>query len=145
MNQSGGILIVGAAPQCLRAALSLADSGRRIVLAASGPELNRPPDRWNRQGRRWFDYLLTRMAYHPLITVMTETEMGAVRMDDGRVVVDLIRKPAWVRPDLCVNCGACLEVCPVEGARPLYELTSPSARAIDKRKKAPAAWPVPWT
>jgi len=141
-----GILIIRADLQGLQAALTLARLGRNVTLVNKNIEIAVPPGNWSDKGKRWNQYLYTQVLYHPLIELLTQTEITQIKEAGGRVEVELIQGPMWVSPDLCVDCGKCLVSCPVElsnGYKPLFELSAPSTMAIDKREKAPCQTACP--
>jgi len=140
MTINKGILIIGADPRGLQAALTLARLGREVTLVDSSMEIGESPGSWNDKGKRWNQYLITQVLYHPLIKLFTETDIAELKQVGGGVETELIQSPQWVSPDLCVDCRKCLVSCPVElsnGRKPLFELKVPTAMAIDKREKAP--------
>ena len=140
MTSNNGILVIGATPQGLQAALSLAQSGRKVTLTNRNFEIARPSRGWSDKGKRWIQYLITQVSYHPLIALSTETEVQIIKEDMGGVEVELTQRPQWVLPELCVDCQKCLSSCPVEllnGRKPIFELIAPTTIAIDKREKAP--------
>ncbi|MBW2563585.1 MAG: FAD-dependent oxidoreductase, partial [Deltaproteobacteria bacterium] len=146
MTSQKGILIIGADLQGLQAALTLARLGRNVTLIDKNIEIAAPPGNWSDKGKRWNQYLYTQVLYHPLIELLTQTEMTQIKETGGGVEVDLIQEPMWVSPDLCVDCGKCLVSCPVEfsnGYKPLLELSGPSTMTIDKREKAPCRTACP--
>jgi NADPH-dependent glutamate synthase beta subunit-like oxidoreductase/Pyruvate/2-oxoacid:ferredoxin oxidoreductase delta subunit len=140
MTSKKGILIIGADFQGLQAALTLARLGRHVTLIDKNIDIAAPSANWSNKGKRWNQYLYSQVRYHPLIELLTQTEIAQIKEVGGGVQVDTIQGPMWVSPDLCVDCGTCLVSCPVElstGRKPLFELSVPSAMAIDKREKAP--------
>jgi len=146
MTSKKGILIIGADLQGLQAALTLAHLGRNVTLIDKNIEIAAPPGNWSDKGKRWNQYLYTQVLYHPLIELLTQTEMTQIKEAGGGVEVDLFQEPMWVSPDLCVDCGKCLVSCPVEfsnGYKPLFELSGPSTMTIDKRKMAPCRTACP--
>ena len=45
------------------------------------------------------------------------------------VSVQLLQRPQWVLPHLCVDCEKCLTACPVDlsnGGKPLFQVTVPT-------------------
>ena len=147
MTSNNGVLIIGATPQGLQAAVALAGLGRQVTLIERGFEVPPVPKSWSARGRRWYHYLCIQASYHPLISLSTETEITKISETANGVDVDMIQRPQWILPHLCVDCGRCVEVCPVErpdGRKPLFERTIPTTMAIDKREKAPcrAACPI---
>ncbi|MBW2590442.1 MAG: NAD-binding protein, partial [Deltaproteobacteria bacterium] len=146
MTSKKGILIIGADLQGLQAALTLAHLGRNVTLIDKNIEIAALPGNWSDKGKRWNQYLYTQVLYHPLIELLTQTEMTQIKEAGGGVEAGLIQGPMWVSPDLCVDCGKCLVSCPVEfsnGYKPLFELSGPSTMTIDKREKAPCRTACP--
>ncbi|MGD8227522.1 MAG: NAD-binding protein, partial [Desulfobacteraceae bacterium] len=140
MTLDKGILIIGATPQGLQAALTLAQFGRKVTLIDRASEIDKTPRRWSEKGKRWYRYLLTQSSYHPLIELHTETEVKGLEDVKNGVQAKLLQSPLWVLPDLCVYCEKCLLACPVDlssGGKPLFQVTFPNSMAIDKRKEAP--------
>ena len=140
MTLDRGILIIGATPQGLQAALTLAQFGRKVTLIDRASEMDKAPRRWSDKARRWHRYLLTQFSYHPLIELRTETEVKELQDGNNGVRAKLLQRPLWVFPDLCVDCEKCLLACPVDlssGGKPLFQVTFPTSMAIDKRKEAP--------
>ncbi len=140
MTSNKGILIIGATPQGLQAALTLAHLGREVTLIDRDSEIDRPPRHWSDKGKRWHRFLLTQSSYHPRIELRTETEVKALEEGKNGVRVQLLQRPQWVLPHLCVDCEKCLTACPVDlsnGGKPLFQVTVPTTMAIDKRKTAP--------
>ncbi|MBT8350912.1 MAG: NAD-binding protein, partial [Deltaproteobacteria bacterium] len=137
MTSPEGILIIGANLQGLQAALTLARLGRNVTLIDKNSEIIPPSQSLSDKGKRWNQYLYTQVLYHPLIELLTKTEMKEITEVGAGIEVELIQEPLWVSYDLCVDCGKCLGSCPVElsnGFKPLYELNAPTSMTIDKRK-----------
>jgi len=146
MTSNKGILIIGATPQGLQAALTLAHLGRKITVIDRDSEIDRPPRDWSDKGKRWHRYLLTQSSYHPLVELLTETEVTEIQERKDGVSVSCQQRPQWILPELCVNCEKCLAACPVElsnGEKPLLRVTFPTTMAIDKRKMAPCRTACP--
>ena len=146
MTSPKGILIIGANLQGLQAALTLARLGRNVTLIDKNIEIAAPSKRWSDKGKRWNQYLYTQVIYHPLIELLTQTEIIQIKEAGGGVKIKLIQGPMWVSYDLCVDCGKCLVSCPVDlsnGFKPLFELKAPTFMAIDKREKAPCRTACP--
>ena len=146
MNSNKGTLVIGATPQGLQAALTLAHLGRKVTLIDRNLEIAGPPRGWSDKAKRWNHYLRTQISYHPLVELLTETEVGRIKEKRKGIEVELSQKPQWVFPDFCVDCQKCLAVCPVDlsnGRKPIFELITPTTIAIDKREKAPCRLACP--
>ena len=52
---------------------------------------------------------------HPLIDVVTNAEVTGCRGRPGDFRVRVRKNPRYVREDLCVACGLCVDVCPQVG------------------------------
>ena len=52
---------------------------------------------------------------HPLIELVTNAEVVACEGEPGDYRVRLLKNPRYVREDLCVACGLCVEPCPQVG------------------------------
>ena len=146
MTSNKGTLIIGTTPRGLQAALTLASCGRKVTLVEKDSRIDRAPGNWSGKGRRWNQYLYTQISYHPLIEKFTETEVRDIRETGDGVEVEILHKPQWVLPDLCVDCQKCLASCPVElpsGEKPIFELKAPFSMVIDKREKAPCRMACP--
>jgi heterodisulfide reductase subunit A len=58
---------------------------------------------------------LERVVTNPKIRVMTGTRIQDVTRSDS-FSMSLLKKPVFIDPEKCVNCGICYEKCPEEGA-----------------------------
>jgi heterodisulfide reductase subunit A len=68
---------------------------------------------------------------HPNITVLTSTDLLTCEGQAGDFRVHLRRRPQLVKPELCINCGRCAEVCPE--VRPSgFQLGLSTRKVIDK-------------
>jgi len=147
MASTNSVLIIGGTPQGLQAALTLAACNRSVTLVEKNREIGRADGKWPDQARRWTQYLRTQAAYHPLVDILTETEVTHIEdSPEGAARVEWIQRPQWISPELCVDCQKCLFSCPVElsdGSKPIFELCAPHTMAIDKREKAPCRLACP--
>ena len=56
MTSNKGLLIIGATPQGLQAALTLAHFGREVTLIDRDSEIDRPPRHWSDKGSVGIDF-----------------------------------------------------------------------------------------
>lgn len=126
----GRALVVGAGISGIRAALDLAENGYGVTLIDRAPHMGGilsqldyqfPTDRCgmckmlplvDRDASSQF--CLRKGLFHENIQILLSTELAALEGEPGRFVATLKEKPELVDPSLCVGCGECVKVCPVE-------------------------------
>ncbi len=126
----GTAMVVGAGISGIRAALDLAETGYGVVLIDRSPHLGGilsqldyqfPTDRCgmckmlpmvDRDASS--QYCLRKGLFHENIEILLSADLVSVEGEPGNFQVMVRQKPTWVDPELCVGCGQCLEVCPVE-------------------------------
>jgi heterodisulfide reductase subunit A len=156
-KKTGKALVVGAGISGLRSALDLAETGYQVTLIDRAPHIggilsqldNQFPS--NHCGmckmlplvRRdaSSQYCLRKGLFHENINILLSTELAALEGEPGRFLATLHRKPAWVDPELCLGCGLCLEVCPVD-APDLFNQSLGRRKAI--YRPVPHAIPTPF-
>ncbi len=131
MNRKlGTAIVVGAGISGIRSALDLAESGYGVTLIDKAPHMGGilsqldyqfPTDRCgmckmlplvNRDSSS--QYCLRKGLFHENIDIQLSTELIAVDGGPGSFQITLRKEPAWVNQDLCMGCGECVAVCPVE-------------------------------
>jgi len=129
-RKNGNALVVGAGISGIRAALDLAEFGYGVTLidraSHAGGVLSQLDYQFpnNHCGMCKMlplierdaasQYCLRKGFFHENIQMMLATELLSVDGEPGHFQVSLKQKQNWVDPDLCVGCGLCTEVCPVE-------------------------------
>ncbi len=126
----GTALVVGAGISGIRSALDLAESGHRVILVDRAPHIGGilsqldyqfPNDRCgmckmlpmiNRDSSS--QYCLRKGLFHENIELLLSTEPVSVQGEAGHYRVALRKKSSLVSEDLCIGCGECIKVCPVE-------------------------------
>lgn len=131
MNKKiGKALVVGGGISGIRSALDLAELGYGVTLIDRSPHLGGilsqldyqfPTDRCgmckmlplvDRDASS--QYCLRKGLFHENIDILLSTELASVEGEPGKYQVVLRHKSNWIDPDLCVGCGRCVDVCPVE-------------------------------
>ncbi|MBW2084570.1 MAG: FAD-dependent oxidoreductase [Deltaproteobacteria bacterium] len=123
-------LVVGAGVAGVRAALDLAEAGNKVALIDKSQglggvliQLDRqfPSDRCGMcqmlplvERDACSQYCLRKGLYHENIDLMLSTELTAVEGEPGKLHVTLRKKSTFVNPNLCIGCGECAAVCPVQ-------------------------------
>ena len=128
----GKALVVGAGISGIRSALDLAEVGYGVTLIDRSPHMGGilsqldyqfPTDQCgmckmlpmvDRDASS--QYCLRKGLFHENIDILLSTELMSVEGEAGNYTVSLRQKPTWVDASLCIGCGACVDVCPVEVA-----------------------------
>ena len=126
----GKALVVGAGISGVRSALDLAETGYGVTLIDRSPHMGGilsqldyqfPTDRCGMCKMLPLvdrdvssQYCLRKGLFHENIEILLSTELLAVEGEPGHFQATLRQKPTWVDPDLCIGCGACVPVCPVD-------------------------------
>ena len=130
IKKIGKALVVGAGISGIRAALDLAETGYGVTLIDRSTHLGGILSQLdyqfpsNRCGMCKMlplvdrdvssQYCLRKGLFHENIEILLSTELISVEGEPGSFQVMLKQKPNWVDPELCVGCGKCVDVCPVE-------------------------------
>ena len=126
----GKALVVGAGISGIRAALDLAETGYGVTLIDRAPHIGGILSQLDNQfptnhcgmckmlplvqRDAASQFCLRKGLFHENIDILLSTEISAIDGEPGNFTVSLREKPSWVNPDLCIGCGVCEEVCPVE-------------------------------
>ncbi len=126
----GTVLVVGAGIGGIKAAIDLAERGCRVIMAESSPALGgilsqldyqfpnnhcglcRMLPAWERDSGS--EYCMRKGLFHENIRILPMTELTDLQGEAGRFQAGLRTRPRGVDPELCIGCGRCEEVCPVE-------------------------------
>jgi NADPH-dependent glutamate synthase beta subunit-like oxidoreductase/NAD-dependent dihydropyrimidine dehydrogenase PreA subunit len=139
MKKPAPILIDGAGPEGMQAALTLARLGKKVVLIDQAADVGQTNGKLSPKEWRWLEHLGLLARAHPLIELRTQTRVRAYRLSTDGIVAELSQEAAWVESDECVGCEKCLAACPVEleGKRPISMASAPNTALIDKRRTPP--------
>ena len=126
----GSALVVGSGIAGIRSALDLAEQGYQVTLIDKAPHLGGiltqldyqfPTDRCgmckmlplvDRDSSS--QYCLRKGLFHENITLRLATELVGLEGEPGKFQATLRQIPTMVDPELCIGCGECSRVCPVE-------------------------------
>ena len=130
VDKIGKALVVGAGISGIRSALDLAETGYGVTLIDRAPHIGGVLSQLDYQfpsngcgmckmlplvqRDSSSQYCLRKGLFHENIDIRLSTEIAGIEGEPGNFVVSLRQKPAWIDPDLCIGCGHCVDVCPVE-------------------------------
>jgi heterodisulfide reductase subunit A len=116
------VVVIGAGPAGLKAALKLAEAGRKVTLVEKTPVLGGLPVRFEELypgmecGPCMIEPILADVLHGPdasRIEVLTLAELEDVAGYYGNFDVKIRQKPRFVDAAACVGCGECIAPCPV--------------------------------
>ena len=121
VNQVGAVLVLGAGIAGIQASLDLADMGFRVYLVDSKPNIGGKMAQLDKTFPTNDCSIcilapkLVEAARHPNIELHTYCDLEKVTGDLGNFLVTLIKKPRFIKEDICKNCGDCAKICPSRG------------------------------
>ncbi|HVP38173.1 MAG TPA: CoB--CoM heterodisulfide reductase iron-sulfur subunit A family protein [Candidatus Saccharimonadales bacterium] len=117
------VLVVGGGIAGIHAALVLANAGKKVTLVEREPTIGGHMAQFDKT----FPTLdcaaciltpkMSEVRDHPNITLWTYSEVAEVSGFAGNFTVKVMRKPRYVKEDLCVGCNECVEACVFRDAR----------------------------
>jgi len=121
-------LVIGAGPAGLKAALTLAEAGRKVVLVEKGPILGGMPVRYQEVfpklecGPCVLEPFMAEVLHGPHaknIEILLLAELVEVKGSFGNFQVQIRRSPRYVDLSTCIGCGACIPACPASEKNPV--------------------------
>lgn len=116
------VLVIGAGPAGLKAALSIAESGRKVTVVEKTPVIGGMPVRFEELfpnmecGPCMLEPMMGEVLhgeYSENIELMTLSEVIDVTGFYGNFIVKIKKSPRYVDVHKCIGCGECIEPCPV--------------------------------
>ena len=128
----GKALVIGGGIGGIRSALDLAEFGYGVTLIERTPHIGGilsqldyqfPTDRCGMckmlplvERDTSSQFCLRKGLFHENIDIRLSTELASLEGEPGQFKVTLRQEKNPVNPDLCIGCGKCVDVCPVETA-----------------------------
>ena len=113
------VLVIGGGIAGITAALTLVDAGYEVVLVEKEPSIG---GNMAKIGRVFptmdcspciLTPVMVEVSRNPKIKIYTYSEVEEVSGVPGSFKVKIKKKPRYIREDLCVGCGVCIDKCPV--------------------------------
>lgn len=116
------VVVVGAGPAGLKAALAAAQAGRKAIVVEHAQSIGGLPVRFEdvfpalECGPCMLEPIMSDVLHGPLaanIELLTLSDVTQVTGSQGNFTVQIRRRPRYVNPAQCVGCGECIAPCPV--------------------------------
>ncbi len=121
---ASSVLIIGGGIAGMTASLEVANAGYDVYLVERSPWIGGRMSQLDKT----FPTLdcsscittpkMVEVGSHPLIHLLTLSEVVSVEREPGSFRVKVLRKPRYVIEDRCTGCGACAEACRLKGRIP---------------------------
>lgn len=127
IDVSPDVLVIGAGPAGLKAALTIAEAGRKVVIVEKSPAIGGLPVRFEEIfpnmecGPCMLEPIMGEVLHGELsanIELLTMTEVEEVVGSYGNFTVRLRQRPRFVDEHGCIGCAECIEPCPATAANP---------------------------
>jgi heterodisulfide reductase subunit A len=128
ITASPEVLVIGAGPAGLKAALSLAEAGRKVTLLEKAPLIGGMPVRFEELfpnmecGPCMMEPLMGEIfhgPWHGNIELLTCTDLVEVAGYYGNFIVRMRQRPRHVDLKQCIGCAECVFACPEETDNPI--------------------------
>ncbi|MEM1678234.1 MAG: CoB--CoM heterodisulfide reductase iron-sulfur subunit A family protein [Ignisphaera sp.] len=113
-------LVIGGGIAGIRAALDIADAGFTVYLVEKEPSIGGNMARLDKTFPTLdcsiciLGPLMNAVAQHPNIKLLTYSEVLSIEGRVGEFSIKILRKPRYVREDLCKGCLICIAKCPAK-------------------------------
>ncbi len=141
------VIVIGATPSGIAAANKLGELGIPVTLVDQASDLHQKLSReeWRMDSGIPFSYAhrsgLMRIIRNPSINCVFPGEVSNIKHSSQGFTVKIKKLPQYVDPQRCIQCGRCIEACPVimpDDEKPISNfgrIGLPGRPIIDKRMK----------
>jgi len=118
------VLVVGAGPAGLKAALAIAGAGRKVVLVEKTPMLGGMPVRYEELfpnlecGPCMLEPVLAEVLQEKEIEILTLSDVSEVAGYCGNFLIKIRQSPRYIDIAKCIGCSECIGPCPESIANP---------------------------
>ena len=115
------VLVIGGGVAGIRAALDVANAGHQVVLVEKEPSLGGNMARLSETfptldcSQCILTPLMVEVSRHPNVELLTYSEVEEVTGFVGNFRARILKKPRYVREEVCTSCAACAQACPAAG------------------------------
>ncbi len=99
------VVVAGAGPAGVRAAIQAAEAGNQVFLVEPGLGAMTPDPQWEGD--------LLQVFKEKGITFVPNAEVRRARTEDGKVTLEVLKRSIRVDMDKCTSCDECIRVCPI--------------------------------
>jgi NADPH-dependent glutamate synthase beta subunit-like oxidoreductase/Pyruvate/2-oxoacid:ferredoxin oxidoreductase delta subunit len=148
-NRLHRVLVIGTTPAGLTATNKLGELGIPVTLVDPDPDMNEKLSReeWRLDSGVTLNFAhrpgLLRILRNPFIRSVIPAEVNSIKHTPQGFRARIKSLQTFIDPDRCVQCGLCLDICPVitpDGNKPIQfngRRSLPGRPVIDKRKQPP--------
>jgi heterodisulfide reductase subunit A len=122
IDMNSDVLVIGAGPAGLKAALSIAEAGRKVTIVEKTPVIGGMPVRYEELfpnmecGPCMLEPMMGDVLhgeYADNIELLTISEVLEVIGSYGNFIVKIKKSPRYLDEHQCIGCGECVAACPV--------------------------------
>ncbi|OGI09535.1 MAG: hypothetical protein A2Y40_09125 [Candidatus Margulisbacteria bacterium GWF2_35_9] len=128
ITMNNDVLIIGAGPAGLKAALTLAEADRKVTIIEKSPMIGGLPVRYEELFPKMecgpcmlepIEHEILHGDHAENIEIITQAELKEVKGFYGNFIAKIIKAPRYVDTEICIGCAECVGACPVSVKNPM--------------------------